>query len=400
MDYASFAVLATVIAAVGVGGVLSGCAHLIPTGKVVNEDRYLGPPEDPAEPFYDRQTELPVLPFAVWGLRFDEEIVVEVADHPSWRMIELVRLEKHGQEVWFALTAHRCGRQWVGASAEHMRYGAGFPAPLYEAAIDATRTETDKTIEYAGTWNLQTGEQIELEAVVNKPLKRFFARNGNAMNHSQESAMAIIDLEYLNSAKIQLRIDGELRKLAGLSKGLLIQVAAGVMEASQSLSASGSGDLQRSTNGTDPVAFTRATTDDGFTLSADLPVATETWTFRQRGDEALITAATMTDGDRQLMNLRFNPALPDLRHPPQGETRHRMVASLNGRPGYMAGEVVVRPGAGDGTTEIRVEPRAPYWAHQRPARSILTFAADGTVTVETAIEPTAVWSFGDVPCPD
>ncbi len=400
MDRASVPVMTTVILAVGLAGLLSGCAHLIPTGKVVHEERYLGPPEDPAEPFYDAVTELPVLPFAVWGLHFDEEIVVELADHPSWRMIELVRLELDDQEVWFALTAHRCGRQWVGASQEHQKYGAGFPAPLYETVIDAQRSETEETIGYTGNWELQTGEKIELEAAIRKPLKRFFARNGNAMNHSQETALAIIDLEYLNSAKISLNIDGQAQKLAPLSRGLLIQVAAGVMEASQSLTAGEDGELVRSTNGADPERFTRTDTEDGFALSADLPVATETWSFRQPGEQALLTAATLTNGDRQLMNLRFNPALPDLRHPPQGETHHRMVASLNGRPGYMAGEVVVKPGAEEGTTEILVVPSAPYWAKQRPARSILRFAPDGSVTVETRIENQAVWSFGDVPCPD
>jgi len=392
-----------VSAAVGLGlaGLLSGCAHLIPTGKVVDEARYLGPAADPPAPAGERLVEQPVLPFAVWGLYFDEELVIELKGHETWRMIEVVRLEIPDEgEVWFTLDSHRCGRQWVGARPEHLHYAAGCPAPTYESDFEGERTEDERAIRYEGAWTLSSGERVTVEAESPKPVRPFPLRNGNAMNHSQETALALIDLEYRNPLEVAVTVDGEPWPTHALSRSLLIQVAAGVMEGRKTLRAGDDGGLKVDLGGKGKQAYRRVAIEGGFALVMEQPTAVETWRFVERDGAQHATEVELTHRDRSLLRLRFNPPLPDLRALATETTEHRLVASVNGQPGYLRGVVEVGPGEQAGTTELRVMPARPSWARERPARVTVRFPGHGAAVVDTAIEPTRAWSFGDVACPD
>ncbi len=400
MEYASWTVLVLMVVGVGAAGLLSGCAHLIPTGRVVDEERFLGPPEAPPPSGEEPAVDFPVLPFAMWGLHFDEEVLFEMLDHPSFRMVEVVRLEIDGREVWFALDSHRCGRQWVGAREEFLPYARGFPAPSYRTDLDATRTETESTIRYQASWTMVNGDRVAVDAEVRKPLGTLPLRNGNGMNHSQETALAILDLEFIRSAAATVTVNDRPMRLARLSKGMLVQGAGGVMEGELTLRGTAGGALEVTLAGDAPRTFERRATEDGFVLVADGPLGTEHWRFIAGEGTQHVVETWRVQADREVFRMRFNPPLPDLRRPVEGEWRGRVVASVNGRPGYMKGHVLVSPGGEEGTTVVQVLPRAPRWARQRPARATIRAAADGSVVVDTVIEPTAPWSFGDVPCPD
>jgi len=399
MELASWTVMAGLVLAVGFAGLLSGCAHLVPTRASVAEERYLGAPQEPSRTRGRRAVEVPVLPFLVWGLHFDEELVVELADHPTWRMLEVVRLEVGGEELWFSLDSHRCGRQWAAVDERSETVAAGFPAPTYRSGLAVERTEDEQEIRYRATWTMQSGEEIEVDGVVRKPLKASPLRNGNAMNHSQETALAVIDLEQYGKARVDVRVDGEPQKVVGLSRVMLVQAAAGLIEGDATLRAGADGGLDLELDGGTADTYVRNETAGGFLLSASRPLGIETWEFAEVGSAQHLREVRIEQQGRDVMRLRLNPPLPDLRHPAQGESEHRVVVSLNGLEGYMSAVVRVGPGDRKGTTAVAVEPRFPRWAAQRPVHSLLSYAA-GTATVETRVEPIDPWSFGDVPCPE
>jgi len=401
MEYASWAVLVTVVLGVGLAGLLSGCAHLIPTGKVVDEDRFLGPAAEPPPVSGQPQVQQPVLPFAVWGLHFDEELVFEIKGHDTWRMFEVVRLEIPGEgEVWFTLDSHRCGRQWVGAAPQYRSFAAGFPAPSYESDFAGERTEDERTIRYSGAWTLRTGEKLTVEAQARKPYKRFPLRNGNGMNHSQETALAVLDLEYRNPLKVAVTLDGRPFPTHTLSRSLLVQAAGGVMEARRTMRAGADGGLAVDQGGAGDLSYRREETDGGFALILERPSGVETWRFVERDGGQHVTEVELTQRDRSVLRMRFNPPLPDLRVPVAVESEHRVVVGVNGQDGYLKGVVRIGPGKKGKSTEIRLQPDKPYWAKERPARSTIRFPGHGAAVVDTVIEPTRAWSFGDVPCPD
>jgi len=394
----SWTVLVVVIAGVGIAGLLSGCAHLIPTGKVVDEERFLGPAEAPVEASREPRVPFPVLPFSVWGLHFDEELVLELVDHPTWRMLEVVRVEVGGEEVWFSLDSHRCGRQWVAVDDRSEPIAAGFPAPSYRSDLKAQRFRDAGWTRYTAGWTMRAGERIEIEARARRPLWRTTLRNGNTMNHSQETALALIDLERLRPALATVTIDGVEQKTSVLSRGLLVQAAAGLMEQRRVIGAAGEGAVAREEQG-DEVVYERTDVPGGFDLVARRPTSTETWRFVEHGGGQHAQQVRIEQEGREVFRLRFNPPLADVRSIPDTERISRVVASVNGRPGYMSGEVHIGPGGDAGDVVIRVLPRAPRWARARPARSVVSFGDDSTVSVDTAVEPANPWSFGDVECP-
>ena len=400
MEYASWSVLVGIVVAVGLAGVLAGCAHLIPARPSVDESRFLGPPADPPPAEGDRILEAPVLPFPVWGLHFDEELVLELLDHPTWRMIEIVRLEHEGQAVWFTLDAHRCGRQWVGVPAGNEAYASGFPAPTYRSDLAIERSATDRELRYRAAWTMQTGERIEIEADTPLPLKPFPLRSGNAMNHSQETALAVIDLELRRASRVRATVDGTPHRVASLSRGILVQTAAGVMEGERSFRTGSDGGVTATAEDGTAIDYRRVPTEEGFELVTELPLSTERWRFVERDGGAHLGQLILDGPAGELLKLRFNPPLADLRSPPSAGSESRVVGSINGLPGYMAAELRIEPGEVPGTAVILLLPSTPRWAKQRPVRSVLRWPGDGTAVVETAVEPTAIWSFGDVPCPD
>jgi len=400
VEYASWSVLVGAVVLVGLAGALAGCAHLIPVRASVNEARHLGEPAEPPPAAATPPDAPTALPFPVWGLHFDEELVVELLGHPSWRMLEIVRLEIGGQEVWFTLDSHRCGRQWVGVPAGNEAYAAGFPAPIYPSDLEIERNAGDGALGYRAAWTLRTGERVEIEADTPLPLKPIPLRNGNAMNHSQETALALIDLELRRPSRVEARLDGSPWRVSSLSRGILVQTAAGVMAGDRTFRAGDDGGVVAEDPDGAALAYERRPDEGGFSLVAGLPLGSESWRFVERAGGQHLAEVTVDGPDGELMRMRFNPPLADLRSPPAAATTSRVVVSIRGLPGYMAGELELLPGETAGSGILHLRPSTPRWARQRPVRSLLRWREDGGVSVETQVDPTDPWSFGDVPCPD
>ncbi|PMV79263.1 hypothetical protein C1X51_32745, partial [Pseudomonas sp. FW306-2-2C-B10A] len=81
-----------------------------------------------------RRIDLPVPPFRLWGLDFEEEVLFEFGDHPTWGMMEITPVRVRGGElVWFVLASERSGVQHVVVNGPEMvRLAQVFPAPVFD----------------------------------------------------------------------------------------------------------------------------------------------------------------------------------------------------------------------------------------------------------------------------
>ncbi|HCP45666.1 MAG TPA: hypothetical protein DIU15_06475 [Deltaproteobacteria bacterium] len=387
-----------------VGLALAGCyPRIAPTSAVERDpDGFLGAPLGSGVR-YDTAAKrplLPVLPFRLWGLHFDEEMLFELADHHRFAMVEIARVQTlDAGWVWFALIAEVDGTQHVAVGApEHVRLGQGFPAPVYDGALVVERTHTEKHLTYVFSLTLPGGEQLEgtvrsRGAGVVPP-----ARNGNAMNHSKSRVLAVLDLEQFNWAEPTVRIDGVEARVRSLAPGLLYS-----FRLRQSVGGMAAGSFHQAPLVATASLAPEATARPAFVLVDEGQDDSQGLMFEKRlvGDEVLLSAreavvdlnyrfqggtedglagplelreAEVIHGDRSAFRVQFNPSLPDLRYPFSSTFEGRMVAGANGQEGYMTGRVRAR--WADGVAVVDFLPDRPFWACERPVRSEVSLRGD------------------------
>jgi hypothetical protein len=371
-----------------------------------------GPVVDSAETFLDaaasspvdyrglqRRSELPVLPFRLWGIDFAEEMLFELAGHPRYAMVEICHVRKRaGEWTWFALIAEGDGRQHVGVATEaDFRLGKSFPAPVYRSGLQVERRDEGGRLEYRFSLTLPDGSEMEgtisSRARGNEPPDS--QRNGSAMNHSQESALAIIDLRSWNWAKPEIRIDGQaapVRTLAPfVSYAMRLAQVAGGMAAGQGTTTA------TAQEGTWELRYGSAAESEALQLTAnsdgdDLVISTSDqlidleYRFRAASGASgamELHSAAVSHGGVPVFDVRFSPPIPDLRYPLERAASGRMVAGVGGREGYMTGSYRVEPGD---EIQLLLLPDRPFWACERPLRASFQVEAE-VVTMRAEVVP-------------
>jgi len=215
------------------------------------------------------------------------------------------------------------------------------------------------------------------------------------MNHSHETALAIIDLEEFSWARAAVRIGGVEAPVRSLAPGLpyamrLEQVAgglaAGTMTISQDLDSSAYELRYGTDDDREPLELTQRLEGGDLVLSVVDEVVDSEYRFHaSAGVDGPIELylATVHHGDVETFQIRFAPPLPDLRYVVKEDRKGRMVAGVHGRPGYMVGRYHLRA-KGEGRLDLL--PSAPFWACERPTRSIFKRGAKA-VTASTRILP-------------
>lgn len=368
---------------------LIGCfPYISPQDALVaGTAEYLGPPAvsgaiyagDPAVSF-------PVPPFRLWGLDFDEEMLFELGDHPTYGMVEITRVRGRGFDEWFALVSEKSGLQHVAVGSDRaFALASTFPAPVYDARLRVIRLASESHVEYVTAFHLPNGELVQATLTSKLAGEAPPLRNGNAMNHSGDRVLAVLDLEEYNWATPVVFVEGERARVRLLAPFLpfawrLEQTAGGVSWGGLNVTAR---ELQH--DGV-PVGVPLETHDRGgvVELVARDTVADQIYRFRRSGSALELVEAEVRHGDASAVHLVFNPPLPDLRWVPQGETVHKMVAGSNGREGYMIGEVRVRPGPAGAVVDVL--PAHPFWACERPIRTTVQHG-DGLVRLRGEVAP-------------
>ncbi len=356
--------------------------RISPTGPVVTSaEDYLDLAADVSIDYgtLARASDLPLLPFRLWGVDFAEEMLFELTGHPLYAMVEICHVRKRaGEWTWFALVAERDGRQHVAVgSEEDFRIGRSFPAPVYRSGLKAERSEQNGRLVYRFSLALPDGSEMSgsVGSRASGPALAPAQRNGSAMNHSQQTALAVIDLKEFTWAKPDVRIDGSRARIRMLAPFVpyamrLEQVAGGIAAGVLRVSATAESERYEvrygEGEGAEALPLTVRRSGEELLLEVADPILDIEYRFRAptglTGPMELF-AASVRHGDVSVFELRFNPPIPDLRYPVAQEVAGRMVAGVNGRSGYMAGSYRVSPGA---QAELQVLPDRPFWACERP----------------------------------
>ena len=386
-----------VACAVLILGVSGGCyPRISPIGPVVKDPLAFLAGASSAEVDYaglKRRTDLPILPLRLWGVEFAEEMLFVLKGHPRYAMIEVCHVRKrNGEWTWFALVAEHSGRQHVAvAGDEDYKLGQSFPAPVYRSGLRVERTEEAGRISYITSFGLPDGQVLDatVQSRSSGTQPGPSQRNGSAMNHSQQSALAIIDLKEFSWARPIVTIDGNPTPVRSLAPGLsyamrLEQVAGGIAAGLMRIVAgSRAGEYALhygNDSGRDPMTLTlRADSREAVLSSADEIVDLE---YRFRANAGLdgpleLHQATVRHGSVEAFDLRFSPPLPDFRYPFTEERSGRLVAGVAGRDGYMVGTYVSH---GSPTPQLLLLPSAPFWACERPIHSAFELGPDQALT--------------------
>jgi len=387
---------------------LSGCyPHLLPSGPVVDaEDTFLGPMESSGVDYSGRELlrVAPVLPFLPWGLDFPEEMLFEFASHPTYGMVEITQVEaRDGRREWFALVSERSGVQHVVVgSAEAAQLARAFPAPVLEGALEVVSIRSSSQLQYRARFVLPNGESVDALITAKEKGSALPKRNGNAMNHSQDAVLAVLDLEEFNWATAVVKVDGKTAPIRQLAPFVpfawrLEQAAGGLGSGGLWMGPGSEGlEAERKPSGESLTFESRQVGSEFIVTQTDALLETQ-WTFENGGipDGPLeLRQLEVIHGEVSVFRMRMNPSLPDLRYGSQPGFEAKLVAGSNGREGYMSGTVRTHLDE-DGLLMIDVLPESPAWACERPIRNRLSYIqsrADlggGTgVHLDAAVEPT------------
>ncbi len=366
----------------------AGCfPHLLPAGPVVaDEDVYLGALQPSGVDYsgLKRVREAPVLPFLTWGLDFAEEMLFEFARHPLYGMVEVTRVAaRDGRTEWFALVSERSGVQHVVVgTAEAARLARSFPAPVWEGDLEVVEVRTERQVQVRARFVLPNGEAVDALMTSKSTGKAPPKRNGNAMNHSQDAVLAVLDLEEFNWATAQVKVDGVLAGVRQLAPFLpfawrLEQAAGGLSVGGLSMPDGGAPGLVAERAPHDQQLHYEASRSGDRLLLTHRDALLETmWTFEQPGGSEApmeLRQVEVLHGEISVFRLVLNPALPDLRYLPEAPFEAKIVAGSNGARGYMNG--TVRLGSEGGDVLVDVLPASPPWACERPVRNRLNYVS-------------------------
>ena len=86
--------------------------------------------------------------------------------------------------------------------------------------------------------------------------------------------------------------------------------------------------------------------------------------------------------DSPTFEMQFQPALPDLSRPFEGEETVDFVMHVNGQKGHGRGQLHAQ-WHGPSEVALRLEPQAPHWLANRPMLSGLRFVSDDSIDLRT-----------------
>ncbi len=337
----------------------------------------------------------PVIPLVLFGAYYDLDVVL-VSRHPDWDMHEYARVQTPDGPVWLAKDADADKVQTiVGAHPELDTRLAEVPVDRFIRPVEVDdRTEgrnVDLTLSYVNSH----GEPVHVSYRGRLPKKPPPERNGNTMGHSARVVSVALDLERFGfGGRARIEIDGErvrLDRILGLvrQRYLLAQAQGGVAVASflQQPTDDGVRIIRPAAGAVHPVrgspgwpaSRTESWQRSGRTLIFDDGWTRHTLEFVEGG----LARATVDQFGREVpvTDLRFQPALPDLSRPFEGEVTSTFRLDINGQVGHGTGTITAR--STEGGAVVTLTPTAPYWLADRPLESVIGFRPDGAVLVET-----------------
>jgi hypothetical protein len=384
---------------------LSACGlkRMLPEGPVLKPDERdaaFGQATASAATYTSQPlSDVPVMPFMVWGVAYDLDIVV-VTEHPEWDMTEIARIDTPTGPLWMAKDARRVDLEQIIVAdiPDLFSWMPEIPVQRVQGAVRIEDRSSETDLDMDVFYSNPDGEPVHINYQGKVPAAEQGKRNGSTMGHSQGTVMAVLDLPLRNLARsATVRINGEtqkIRKIAGLVPFAmaLTQTQAGIAIADVAMTPL-------------PQPFPDAPTADVSVTHqlAEGRQATQTWHIGRAVDGARLvqrsalrtiehrfvgthslewTGATVQQSGKNepALVISANPALPDLRRRFDGVMTSRFVMDIAGQQSHATGEIHVQWVNDEAV--VRIRPDAPWWVAERPMDSRITRTSDG-VTLRT-----------------
>jgi len=362
-------------------------SYFISKGPVVDEEKYLGEKSHSTAKLTLKNPEfdIPRIPFMAWGLRFDEDLMISLEDDYPWGMIEVSKIFlPDGSHVWFTLDSKLTGKQYVGVpkdSPNAQELIKSFPAPTYQLNNFSVSEETLSASEkkYHVQYQRLDKSNISFKMKVKSTPKPPPFRNGNAMNHSQGTSLAILDLNSIQLAGSGFKFlnDGQSTRKAQRVIGqkvaaLMSQSVGGIMSGNWEQK-----ELSITAENNFVIDFEALDNQDTITLVTKNLFPLRKYHFDKVNKEnqthyelreIVIEQKVPQVKEVEVARFRFNPSLPDLRFgPPTHEFTSKMVTSIARNKGYQKGVVsFIKENNQNLKTKVSVLSEKPTWAKSRP----------------------------------
>ena len=383
----------------------TGCSltRMLPKGPVVDEAtrRAVWQEAEPSGVDYTSapQVDSPALPFLVFGLRYDLDIVL-VSDHPKWEMHEYARLQGPDGPIWLAKDTRASDGNQLLVADRQMVDGALPEIPLARrpTGVQVDDRSTDSRLDLDIRYENFDGEQVDVHYEGPQPDDELARRNGSTMGHSRHQVLAVLDLPNRTfGTAASLTIGGRrwgIRRALGLKPMRLAirQTQGGIPEADVEMRPAADGAFQtihRLPGGRTMARTWQSHQDaDRLIVAESSPLRRLIYRFDVRPDGALeLSSASVRayGDDHRTFHIAFSPALPDLRRSFRGTHHSRFVIDVGGQPNHAVGEVRVTSDRQRAT--VRVRGSEPWWVADRCVASTLAREGDDRMTMQTTVEP-------------
>jgi hypothetical protein len=286
-------------------------------------------------------------------------------------------------------------RQHVGiGDRADLELASAFPAPAYDAHLRVVRLESDTHLSYDIAFHLPDGRLVQAHTQARNSHPAPSERNGNAMNHSQDAVLAVLDLREMGLSQTTVYVDDHWVPVRVLFPFVpysmrLVQAVGGFAAGRLRLEAAESGAVASVGEGP-TYGYRLEQVGDEFHFVGSDPLVDHVYRFRPVTDRGAdgpleLVGVSVRHGDIEVFSARFNPPVPDLRWPIKEVHRSRVVAGAYGQDGYMVGELRVTPDPEGVIVDLLPERRE--WACERPVRTRVSVGADG-VDLVASIDPT------------
>ncbi len=324
---------------------------------------------------------MPVLPFQVFAVTYEEDIVLET-DHPRWSMHEYARVRVGERELWLAKDSDADGTQTITADLDEIEtWIPEVPVPRRRGVVDVRDESTPERLKVFLSYRNPAGEKVEVDFLAPRPIPENLGSNGSTFNHSAAFVSPLLDISRkgLGGVEAAISYDGKafpIRKVLGLIpvKAVLEQTQAGFAIAS----------------------FVQQSQADGERGTLVRPIPGESWNTRTREPEALVAKNqvlrwetpthrfeyALQDGgvsgvrawqrstphtEAPHLEIRMSAALPDFRRGFSGSVLRHFAVLVNGKTqGY--GRMIAQQ-AESGESILQILPVAPRWFAERPLES-------------------------------
>lgn len=331
--------------------------------------------------------EVPAIPALPWGAHYDLDLVL-VSTHPSWNMHEYAQVSTPTGAIWIAKDAREPAReQSIVADLDDIHgFMPELPVPRQAGPVVVDDRSTDKRVDLTLSYTNVDGEPVVVDYRGPRPHTRVRRRNGSTMGHSKQVVLATLDLPKRDLARrASIEINGEavpLERLAGVVPFAM------ALEQTQGGLASGAFVTQGVLDGFTTVVMgedgPRALqwTPDATGWSSSSEVRTLSVEVREGTQEIRALQATAWDGEQPMVRVVFEPALPDLTRPFEGEVTGRFVIDTNGQEAHAVGGYTATSTGSEGRLALR--PEAPWWVADR-AMDVVTVVQGPTTLTTRAV---------------